>query len=51
LLGYPTEDQRYLITLRKSEKIDETCRRIQRDGVLDGAMDVLVNVTYFVIPD
>jgi outer membrane protein assembly factor BamA len=48
LLGYPTEDQRYLITLRKSQKIDEDfVGEYERDGVLDGAMDVLVNVTYF----
>lgn len=52
LLGYPTEDQRYLITLRKSEKIDEDfVGEYEREGVLDGAMDVLVNVTYFAIPD
>src|SRR5215467_7866771 len=48
LLGYPKEDQRYLITLRKSEKIDEDfVGEYERDGVLDGAMDVLVNLTYF----
>ncbi len=48
LLGYPTVDQRYFITLRKSEKIDEDfVGEYERDGVLDGAMDVLVNLTYF----
>ncbi len=48
LLGYPTVDQRYFITLRKSEKIDEDfIGEYERDGVLDGAMDALVNVTYF----
>lgn len=48
LLGYPTVDQRYFITVRKSEKIDEDyIAEYERDGILDGAMDVLVNLTYF----
>jgi outer membrane protein assembly factor BamA len=48
LFGYPTVDQRYYITLRKSEKIDEDfIGEYERDGMLDGAMDVLVNLTYF----
>ena len=47
LLGYPTLDQRYFITLRKSEKIDEDyIGEYERKGALDGAMDVLFNVTY-----
>jgi outer membrane protein assembly factor BamA len=48
LFGYPTVDQRYYITLRKSQKIDEDfIGEYERDGILDGAMDVLVNLTYF----
>ena len=48
LFGFPTLDQRYFITLRKSEKIDEDyIGEYERDGLLDGAMDVLVNVTFF----
>jgi outer membrane protein assembly factor BamA len=48
LFGFPTIDQRYYVTLRKSEKIDQDyIGEYERDGVLDGAMDVLVNVTYF----
>jgi len=48
LFGFPTVDQRYYVTLRKSEKIDQDyIGEYERDGILDGAMDVLVNVTYF----
>lgn len=48
LFGYPTVDQRYYVTLRKSEKIDQDyIGEYERDGMLDGAMDVLLNVTYF----
>lgn len=48
LLGYPTIDQRYYITLRKSEKIDEDfIGEYERLGMMDGSTDVLVNVTYF----
>ena len=48
LFGFPTVDQRYYVTLRKSEKIDQDyIGEYDRAGILDGAMDVLVNVTYF----
>jgi outer membrane protein assembly factor BamA len=48
LLGYPTLDQRYVVTLRKSEKIDEDfIGEYERRGILDGSTDVLVNVMYF----
>lgn len=48
LFGYPTVDQRYFVTLRKSEKIDEDyIGEYQRNGVLDGSTDVLFNITYF----
>ena len=48
LFGYPTVYQRYYVTIRKSEKIDEDfIGEYERDGVLDGAMDVLVNFTFF----
>ena len=48
LLGYPTLDQRYLVTLRKAEKIDEDfIGEYERRGIMDGSTDVLVNVTYF----
>ncbi len=48
LLGYPTTDQRYFVTLRKSEKIDEDyIGEYERRGIWDGTTDVLVNVTYF----
>ncbi len=48
LFGYPTVDQRYYVTLRKSEKIDEDyIGEYQRDGMLGGSTDVLFNVTYF----
>jgi outer membrane protein assembly factor BamA len=48
LLGYPTPDQRYLVTLRKSQKIDEDfVGEYESDGILDGAIDVLANLTYF----
>ena len=48
LFGYPTVDQRYFVTLRKSEKIDEDyIGEYERDGIADGSTDVLANVTYF----
>jgi len=48
LFGYPTIDQRYYILLRKSQKIDEDfVGEYERDGMLDGAMNVLVNLSYF----
>jgi len=48
LFGFPTLDQRYYITLRKSEKIDEDyIGEYERLGMLDGTTDVLTNVTYF----
>ena len=48
LFGFPTLDQRYYVTLRKSEKIDEDyIGEYERVGMLDGTTDVLTNVTYF----
>jgi outer membrane protein assembly factor BamA len=47
LYGYPSVDQRYFVTVRKSQKIDEDFGgEYERDGILDGAMDVLVNLSY-----
>jgi outer membrane protein assembly factor BamA len=48
LFGYPTLTQRYYVTLRKSEKIDEDYIGEYEDtGLLDGLADVLTNVTYW----
>jgi outer membrane protein assembly factor BamA len=48
LFGYPTSDMRYYVTLRKSEKIDEDyIGEFERDGMFDGTLDVLANLTYF----
>src|SRR5205085_3236028 len=48
LFGFPTVDQRYYVTLRKSQKIDEDyIGEYERDGIFGGSTDVLVNVTYF----
>ncbi len=48
LLGYPTFDQRYYLTIRKSQKIDEDyIGEYEREGMFDGTTDVLVNFTYF----
>jgi outer membrane protein assembly factor BamA len=47
LYGYPTVDQRYFITLRKSQKIDEDFSGgYQREGMLDGAVDVAAKLGY-----
>ena len=48
LFGYPTVDQRYYVTIRKSEKIDQDyIGEYEQDGMFDGSTDVLVNLTYF----
>jgi outer membrane protein assembly factor BamA len=48
LMGFPTIDQRYFVTVRKSEKIDEDyIGEYERIGMLDGTTDVLGNLTYF----
>jgi outer membrane protein assembly factor BamA len=48
LFGYPSIDQRYYVLLRQSEKIDrDYVGEYEDDGLLDGAMNVLVNMTYF----
>ena len=48
LFGYPTLDQRYFVTLRKSQRIDEDyIGEYENDGLFGGAGNVLVNVTYW----
>ena len=48
LFGYPTIDQRYFLTLRKSQKIDEDyIGEYEHIGLWDGALAVLANVTYW----
>ena len=48
LFGFPSTDQRYYVTLRKSEKIDEDfIGEYEQTGMLEGTTDVLTNVTYF----
>lgn len=48
LFGYPTLDQRYYVTLRKSERIDEDyIGEYEHAGILGGAVRFLANVTYW----
>ncbi|MGH7899403.1 MAG: BamA/TamA family outer membrane protein [Candidatus Binatia bacterium] len=48
LFGYPTLDQRYYLTLRKSEHIDQDfIGEYEREGMFDGTTEILVNFTYF----
>ncbi|MGH7818847.1 MAG: BamA/TamA family outer membrane protein, partial [Candidatus Binatia bacterium] len=48
LFGYPTLDQRYYLTLRKSEKIDEDyIGEYESTGLFGGAASVLANFTYW----
>lgn len=48
LFGYPTLDQRYYLTLRKSERIDEDyIGEYERTGMFGGTTAVLVNLTYW----
>ena len=48
LFGYPTLDQRYFVTIRKSEKIDQDyIGEFQQDGMFGGTTDALANLTYF----
>jgi outer membrane protein assembly factor BamA len=48
LFGYPSVDQRYYVMFRQSEKIDrDYVGEYADDGLLDGAMNVFANVTYF----
>lgn len=48
LFGYPFVDQRYYVTLRKSEKIDEDyIAEYERRNMFGGSTDVLANGTFF----
>jgi outer membrane protein assembly factor BamA len=48
LFGYPSVEQRYYVMIRKSEKIDEDyVGEYEHEGLLDGAMNLLANITYF----
>ena len=48
LFGYPTLDQRYYLTLRKSQRIDEDyIGEYEHTGLLGGAASFLANVTYW----
>jgi outer membrane protein assembly factor BamA len=48
LFGYPSIDQRYYVMLRQSEKIDrDYVGEYEDNGLLDGAMNLFVNITYF----
>ncbi len=48
LLGYPTLDQQYSITLRKSQKIDEDyIGDYEQQDLLNGRADVQANLTFW----
>jgi outer membrane protein assembly factor BamA len=48
LFGYPTLDQRYYITVRKSTKIDEDyIGEYEHANLWDGRANLLANLTYF----
>ena len=48
LMGYPSVDQQYFITLRKSQEIDEDyIGEYQQRDLLDGRASVLTNLTYW----
>jgi hypothetical protein len=48
LFGYPGLEQRYFLTLRKSERIDEDyVAEYEHTGLLEGRLSVLGNVTFW----
>ena len=48
LLGYPTLEQQYFITLRKSQRIDEDyIGQYEQEELFDGRANVVANATYF----
>lgn len=48
LFGYPSLDQQYFVTLRKSQRIDEDyIGQYEHGNIAGGAANVLVNLTYW----